>query len=174
MSLLSFWSEASLWGKLGYIILAIALYFVVKSAIQMKKSNALQIMQFIKKNQDEGNVAVGRMSCWSKHGYDGKVEHYETEYMYIVDGKSYYITYAISCSDTVSLTDQEKVDTVDLALEMPSAAIIYYDPKNPKKAHIKKEVFCDADEFYRIKTKKNNRYRSVGREWILPVDLISD
>ena len=159
------------WGKLYVLFALISIGTMLLYFIPSIFNNPLTRLKFIKKAQEDGRVAVGKLSCWSLHG-NGKPEYDQTEYTYYVDGKRYFVTYKRGISENEQGEDMQTINPDKIALTIPFALILYYDKKHPEKVLSKLEVFASDDAYKQVHTPKQNVYRDLEKVWSDPVRLV--
>ena len=134
------------------------------------KSNTKKNLNFIATAQKNNCTTVGKLTCLTLHGHK-EPDHYQVEYMYVIEGKRYFVTYQMGCKLIVD--DQKDAMNADMLLKgIKKALILFYDEKNPAKAMSKLEVFTSADGIHQIKTPKNNIWRDVNKDWTEAIDLV--
>ena len=170
-TLITQWMFGGFFGKAYVIFAAIVAIMVISTIVANRISNPRKKMDFIKKAKQDGTVSVGKLTCWTLHGYNGPTTH-ELEYMYMVDGKPLYVTYEKS----VEIPKDERKDEMGadmLLMDIKLAMPLFYDKNNPKKVMSKLDVFTSYDGIHQIKTSKKNAYRDVEKIWLEPIDLSS-
>lgn len=161
----------SMWEKI-YIIYAFIVLFTAAMFIwQYLSGNPKKKLDFITKAQQEGCMAIGKMTCLTLHGV-GEPQHFKAEYMYVVDGKRYFVTYQMAFH--VPMDDRLDCMNADmLLLKLKPVLILFYDKKKPKKVMSKIEVFTSEDGIHQIATPKRNTWRDTNKDWTTPIDLVT-
>ena len=151
-----------------YAIVTILIMFCcVKSFL---KSNTKQRLNFVTNAQKNNCVTVGKLTCLTLHGYKNP-EHYEAEYMYVVDNKRYFVTYQM-CAKLPTVDSKDATNADMMLLKLKPAMILFYDQKNPARVMSKLEVFTSREGIHQIKTPKENVWRDVHRDWTDAIDLV--
>lgn len=160
----------SFWDKLYLIFAFIVLISAIRYIVHRLKISPKKKIRFIEKANAEGCTAIAKLSCLTKHGI-GKTDYYSAEYMYVVDDKSYYVTYNMSA--ILPIDDHKDEMNADMLLtKIKQVMIVYYNKNNPAKVFSKIEVFTSTDAINKVKTPKNNVYRDVDKEWTEAFDLV--
>ena len=126
-------------------------------------------LDFIVEANKKGNVAFAKLTSWLRCGTRDK-DYYLMEYMYIVDDKTYFVTYK-EATKIILNDDQEHMNADKLMLNYKPALLMFYDKRNPQKAYCKYEAFVSGKAMQKVKT-KNNSYRDIKKVWIEPIDLV--
>ena len=167
-TLIALWSGGFL-GKAYVIFAAIVLVMVVSTVVANVITNPRKKMDFIVKAQKDNSVTVGKMTCLTIHGFKGP-ENYHAEYMYVVDGKRYFVTYEMA----YEVPKDERMDEMSadmVLLNLKNALHLFYDKDNPKKVMSKLDVFTSYDGIHQIRTPKKNAYRDTEMIWTEAIDL---
>lgn len=168
--IINLWTDGGLLGK-GFCIYAVVMLLATVCFVyQNLKDNPKKRLDFITKANKEGNMAVGKLTCLTVHGR-GMPEQYHVEYMYVVDGKQYFVTYEMAYKLDVD-DEQESVNPNMLLNTISKAMILFFDKKNPKKVLSKFEVFTSYDAIHQIDTPKENVWRDIDKNWTEPMYLV--
>lgn len=166
----SFWTQCSFWDKVYLVFGAFMVLSYICYLYDYYTDSSKKKMAFIKKASEENTTAIGKLSCLTLHGSKGIPDHYEVEYMYVVDEKSYFVTYRMAYN--VPLDDRKDEMNADMMLlSIKPFIILYYDKNNPQKVMCKTEVFTSLEGFSKTKTPKSNIYRDVDKQWTEPIRL---
>jgi hypothetical protein len=166
-----YWNSGSFWDKLYISYAMIMCLAILLILIKNFKSNPKKKLDFIKKATEDGNMAVGKMTCLTLHGH-GKPDHYQAEYMYVVNDKKYFVTYQMIYN--LPMDDRKDAMNADmLLLNLKPSLILFYDGKKPSRAISKIEVFTSRMGIRQISTPKKNVWRDVNRDWDTHIDLVS-
>ena len=164
-------ASGGLWAKIYIGYACLVGFLVVTFLWQHVVSNPKKKLNFITNANKDGRIAVGKLTCLTLHG-NGKPEHYQAEYMYVVEGKRYFVTYQMAYS--VPMDNRKDMMNADmLLLKLKGAMILFYAKNKPSKVMSKLEVFASEDGIHQIRTPKSNAWRDTTREWVSPVDLVS-
>ena len=120
--------------------------------------------------QQEGRSVMGKLTCLTKEGKVGEA-FYRAEYMYVVDGKRYFVTYKLNprLASTNSKTDY---DGDALASEVKKYLTLFYEKGNPANVRCKAQVFASQEAIQRVySNSKDNIYRDVEKDWTEAIDL---
>lgn len=159
-----------MWEKIFEIYTFIVIFAAILFIWKNLKNNPKKKLDFITKAYKEGCLAVGKMTCLTLHG-TGNPEYFKAEYMYMVDGKRYFVTYQMAYKIVIDdRMDQMNADM--LLLKLKPALILFYDKKKPQKAMSKLEVFTSDDAMHQIKTPKENAWRYIEKDWTEPINLV--
>jgi len=168
-NIVEFWTENNIGEKVYFGYALIVLLIVLCYVFSYLKSNPKKKLKFIEEAQKDNRMAVAKMTCLTLHGDHGP-DHYQAEYMYVVDGKRYFITYKMAFQ--LPMDDRKDRMNADMVLlNLKPALILFYDKKNPAKAISKIEVFTSSLGIYKIPTPKNNIWRDTEKEWTQAIDL---
>lgn len=152
----------------GYAIIVV--FTIAMFIWQYLDKNPKKSLDFITKAYDEGCMAVGALSCLTMHG-KGRPEYYLAEYMYLVDGKRYFVTYKMN--HTLCIDDRMEEMNADMLLfKIKPVLLFFYDKKKPSKVMSKLEVFTSEEGMNQAYTPKRNSWRNVHGEWTAPIDLV--
>lgn len=166
----TFWEACSFWDKL-YIVYALVVLLAIGGFIMSYvDDNPKKKLDFITEAYKDGRMAVAKMTCLTVHG-NGKPQHYQAEYMYVVDGKRHFVTYKMGYSLPVD-SRKEEMNADMLLMKLKTALILFYDKDNPNKAMSKLEVFASEDGIKQIDTPKKNMWRNTEKDWVEPIDLV--
>ena len=161
-----------MWEKIyiGYavIVLVLILSFVVLHF----KRNPKKDLNFIVQAHKDGRMTVAKMTCLTLEG-TYKYSTYHAEYMYVVDGQRYFLTYEM-VSHIAMDARKEEMNADMLLLKLKPALIVFYDKNNPKKVMSKLEVFTSREGINQIATPKKNVWRDTEKSWISAIDLRRD
>ena len=153
-----------------YIALAIVMVCtIVCYLIDWFKNIPKKKLDFIVAANKAGNVAFAKLTSWLRCGTHDK-DYYLLEYMYVVDNKTYYVTYK-EATKVILNDDREHMNADKLMLNYKPALLMFYDKKNPEKAYCKYEAFVSGNAMQKVKTKKNV-YRDIKKVWTEPIDLV--
>lgn len=133
-------------------------------------SNPIKYIHIINDANRAGRVAVGKLTCLTVHG-NGAPQHYQAEYMYIVDGKKYFVTYQMAFS--INVDDSKDAMNADMILLNLKPAMLFFYKKNPKNVICKAEAFVSYDCLHQIHTPKKNAYRDVEKDWVEAISLVN-
>lgn len=157
------------WKIVMIICFAIAFGAAAIGAYNMLRFAPFKALKVIKKARENGCQELAKRTCFLLEGEEGNFRN-TCEYMYIVDGKPYFITYVIGEShlkDAVSKylrNDPERLNPLTNSL-----IFVYYDKDNPANAYSKYELFCPRYYMKRVKTPKDNPARDISIDWIDPI-----
>lgn len=126
-------------------------------------------LDFIVQANKEGNVTFAKLTSWLRCGTVDD-DYYLMEYMYVVDDKTYFVTYK-EATKIILNDDREHMNADKLMLNYKPALLMFYDKKKPEKAYCKYEAFVSGNAMQKVKTKKNS-YRDIKKIWIEPIDLV--
>jgi hypothetical protein len=165
-----FWTQNAIGSKIyiGYasLVCIIAISYIIGNL----RSNPRKKIDFIVNATQNGCLTVGKMTCLTLNGSDGP-SNYHAEYMYVVDGKRYFVTYEM-CHNIPIDARKEEMNADMLLLKLKPALIFFYDKKNPKKALSKLEVFTSHEGIHQIPTPKKNVWRDIDKDWDQAIDLV--
>ena len=141
-----------------YVLFAIGI--VVSMFFYLKhffKDGGQKRLDFILKAQEEGRCAPGKITCLTREGAKSS-PYYCAEYMYVAEGKRYFVTYQIN---PVYVQDKSKdeFDADMLATDIKRYLMLYYDKNNPEKVYCKAEVFASNAVLTKTKTSKLNQHQ---------------
>lgn len=169
-SLSDFWEKLRFWDKLYALFAIVMLVFIVTFIVKWILATPKKKLDFIVNAHKNGCFEVGKLSCLTVCGIT-RPQYYEAEYMYMVDGVQYFVTYNMLAS--IPIDERKEALNADmLLLTLPQFMILYYDKENPKKVYSKLEIFTSRDAIRKQKTPKTNVYRDVNRDWSEPIDMV--
>ena len=170
MFLVNFFNTLSFWDKVYFIFTAIVIIIIGCYLYGYVTSNPLKRIKMIEEANKDGRVAVGKLTCLTLHG-NKEPEYYQAEYMYVVDGKKYFVTYQMSFK--INVDDSKDVMNADmLLLQLKPAMLLFYKKDKPKNVICKSEVFTSWDCLHQVFTPKKNAYRDVEKDWTEPISLV--
>lgn len=164
------WTATTFGDKLYIVFAAFMILTIVVFVYKWIKETPKKKLDFIVDAQKNDRVAIGKLSCLTLYGV-GEPAYYEGEYMYVVDGVTYFVTYKM----TAVLPIDEHKDALNadmLLLNLKQFMLLYYDKDNPGKVYSKMEIFTSHDAICKIKTPKRNVHRDVNKDWTEPLDLV--
>lgn len=166
-----FWTKYAMWDKLYWIYAILLLICAIVFIWKNFKHNPVKDINFIVEANKNNCITLGKLSCFTLHGY-GHPSEYHLEYMYYVNDKRYFVTYEMNYMMPIdSRTDAMNADM--LLMRIPPVLILFHDKKNPKKVISKYEVFTSRLGLRQIKTSKKNVWRDINRDWIEPINLVN-
>jgi hypothetical protein len=160
-----------MWNFLYKAYAVIVLFTAAMFIWQYIQDRPMKKLKFITKAYNEGCFTVAKMTCLTLHGYN-EPQHFKAEYMYVVDGKRYFITYEMAYHLPIDGRVGE-MNADMLLLKLKPCLMMFYDKKKPKKAMSKIEVFTSDDGIHQINTPKRNQWRNIEKDWTDPIDLVS-
>ena len=168
----NYWTQGNFWDKMfliyGIVFVLLFASYIVRRLVG--DITPIKKIDFIKKACEENRTVIGKLSSFTLHYKKGIGDHYQAEYMYMVDDKSYFVTYKMATEiPDVKTKDELNADSVLMAIR--PFLILYYDEKNPEKVLCKTEVFTSVDAFSQIATPRKNVYRDVKKAWIEPIHV---
>lgn len=169
-SLRGFWRSHDIGGKIYLIFAALVITTVIVFLVKRILNSPKRKLNFVVNAQRNGCVEVGKLSCLTAHGY-GSVDYYQAEYMYVVEGVKYFVTYEMAASLTID-NHKDEMNADMLLLKIKPFLLMYYDKANPKKVYSKMEIFTSQYAIKKVKTPKVNSYRDVNKEWNEPINLV--
>lgn len=166
-----FWASNSLENNIymiaGMILCSVIIYIVFKKLTDSPTKK----LDFIKDANDNNRLTIGKMSCLTING-EKEPSTYHAEYMYMVDNKTYFVTYEINYAPPID-TRRDGIDPDMMLRQLPITMILFYDKKNPKKVYSKLEVFTSSIGIHKVPTPKKNMWRNVDSDWQNPIDLVT-
>ena len=154
-----------------YYIFAITMTIVmVKSLKTYFDDGAKERFDFLVRAHENGHRAHGKLTCLTREGKKSE-SHYCAEYMYVVDGKRYFVTYEINPNIMTKNGSKNEVTGDILALDIMKYPTLYYSARFPEIVYCKADIFTSYEAMHQIKTVKNNIYRDVDKDWTTPIDL---
>ena len=167
----NWWIQAVFWDKVFLIYGVVCVLFILGCMTgYFTEDNVIKKLDFIKNAQEENRIVIGKISCFTLHYKKGMRDHYEAEYMYMVDNKSYYVTYKMA----LGIPEATSMEYMDADVELTSVkpfVIFYYDKKDPSKVLMKTEVFVSKGRLSKTSTLRNNIYRDVGKQWVEAIEV---
>jgi hypothetical protein len=169
--IIDYWRQFSFWDKV-YVVYAVILCITILCFLWHNyRARPKKKLKFIENAYNESCMTVGKMTCFTIHG-NGKPQYYQAEYMYVVDGQRYFVTYKMLYS--LPIDDRREVMNADmLLLKLKPALILFYNKNDPRKVMSKLEVFTSEDAIHQTFTPKKNMWRNTERDWDTPIDLVS-
>lgn len=166
-----YWVEGSFWNKAFLIFAVLMLFLAAIFFVQHKKENPRKKLAFLVDAQKNNCMSVGKLCCLTSHGDNGVPETLRAEYIYVVDDKSYYVTYEMAYEIQVD-DNQENTNGDMLVMNIKPAMILFYDKDDPSKVMSKFEVFTSYEAMHQVETLKENVWRDVDKDWTEPVRLV--
>ncbi len=159
----------SFWDVVYIVLLGIMVCTIVCHLVDWFKNIPKKKLDFIVKANKSGNVAFAKLTSWLRCG-TREDDYYLLEYMYVVDNKTYFVTYK-EATKVILNDDREHMNADKLMLNYKPALLMFYDKQNPEKAYCKYEAFVSGNAMQKVKTKKNV-YRDIKKIWTEPIDLV--
>ena len=158
-----------LFEKIYFVFSIIMIIVIIRTVWRYFTDGAQKRLEFIMKAQDDGRFVTGKLCCLTKEGTKESY-NYCAEYIYVVEGKRYFVTYQISPEFAMKL-NKEGYDTDSMVFEVQPFITLFYDEKDPKKVYSKASIFASKQVLLKVKNKKENMYRDIDKNWAYPVDL---
>ena len=167
----NYWDQAGFWDK-AFVVYGVLFVFVFAAFVlrRVVGETPTKKLDFIKKAYEENRTVIGKLSCLTLHYKKGVRDHYQAEYMYMVDGKSYFVTYKMAVAVPDADT-KEQLNADMVLMTLRPFVILYYDAEKPENVLCKTEIFTSVDAFERIKTPRKNVYRDVKKQWTEPIHI---
>lgn len=165
------WSQGGFWGKAYIIFSVIVIVMLAIYVWEFFRNSTKKRLDFIAKAQKAGNFAACKLTCLTKEG-ECNAPHYKAEYMYVVEGKRYFVTYQMEVNQIMD-TAKDDFDADMMVTQIKKFMILFYDPKKPQKVICKAEPFISKNAMYQVPTPKHNVYRDVDKDWTEAINLVN-
>lgn len=165
------------------VLIIVMMYRAVSGIVRGCLRNPTHKLHAIEKYKAAGCCTIAKISCRTITGTE-KFPQHNLEYVYKVDDRLYYITYQLTPNlldnnpkkkwfSSTPLRKFFKQDTINEAelLNFSDTLILYFNPRFPRKALCKQEVFIAPEALKRIRTHKENPHRMIDSDWNHPIDL---
>lgn len=165
-----YWMQCSFWDKIYVIYAAITLLTIIGFVVAHIGNHPKKKLNFITEAYKDGRMVVGKLTCLTVHGVN-KPQYYQAEYMYVIDGKRYFVTYKMWYSIPID-SRMSAMNADMLLLKLKPALILFYDKKRHDKVMSKLEVFTSEEGIHQVYTSKKNIWRNTEIDWTEPIDLV--